>query len=157
MYYYDQYGWLTTQPIPGRGTDVQPPEPTNGQVPNWTGKGWALLTYTEPPAATAPPADVRLRWMDTGPFKDRLGMDALAIYASGHGACKAVVGMLTDRKYIWLDDPRVSALIDVLIYTAQPAADAMFPGSGPMTAAKKIAVLTPMPTEYERYIKGLQA
>ena len=99
--------------------------------------------------------DERLWWVDTGPFKDRLGMDGPAIYASNHDACKGVVGLLTDRKYVWLKDPKVAAMLDVLIATAQPAANAVWPGSGPMTLAKKDAILNTVTTEYERHIKGL--
>lgn len=101
------------------------------------------------------PQDSRVWWLDEGPFKDRLGMDAPAIYASSHDACKGVVGMVSGRKYIDLKDPRIAAMMNVLIATAQPATNPVWPGSGPMTVAKRDAILNTPTTEYERFIKGL--
>ena len=102
-----------------------------------------------------PSEDPRLWWIDVGPFKDRLGMDAPAIYASNHDACKGVVGMVEGRKYINLRDPRIGGMMGVLIATAQPAANPVWPGSGPMTVAKRDTVLSTPTTEDERFIKGL--
>ena len=104
----------------------------------------------------APSDDPRLWWVDVGPFYDRFGPDALAIAASDHGACKAVQTLTGVRKYIDLKDQRVVTMIDMLIATAQPAAQPWAPGSGPMTPEKKAAILTMPTTEYERYIKGLE-
>lgn len=100
--------------------------------------------------------DERLWWLDVGPFKDRLGMDAPAIYASNHAACRGVVGMLEGRKYIHLKDPRIAAMMGVLIASGQPAAGPVWPGSGPMTAAKRDTILNTPTTEAERHIKGLE-
>ena len=50
---------------------------------------------------------------------------------------------------------RLHANDDVLIATAQPAAQPWAPGSGPMTLEKKAAILTTPTTEYERHVKGL--
>ncbi|MCO5354248.1 hypothetical protein [Acidovorax kalamii] len=103
-----------------------------------------------------PADDPRLWWVDVGPFYDRFGPDALAIAASDHGACKAVQTLTGVRKYIDLKDLRVATMIDMLIATAQPAAQPWAPGSGPMTPEKKAAILTTPTTEYERHIKGLE-
>lgn len=106
---------------------------------------------------TSPPAeDPRIWWTDVGPFYDRFGPDALAIAASDHGACKAVQTLTSVRKYIDLKDLRVASMIDMLIATGQPVAQPWAPGAGPMTAAKKAAILTTPTTEYERHIKGLE-
>ena len=104
-----------------------------------------------------PPAepDPRLWWMDVGPFYDRFGADAVAIAASDNGACKAVQTLTGVRKYVDLKDPRIGQMIDMLIATAQPAAQPWAPGSGPMTLEKKAAILTTPTTEYERHVKGL--
>lgn len=112
----------------------------------------ASNSFSEP---APPPEDERLWWVDVGPFKDRLGMDAPAIYASTHDACKGVVGLVEGRKYINLKDPRIAAMMGVLIATAQPAANPVWPGSGPMTAAKRDAILGAPTSEDERHIKGL--
>ena len=104
-----------------------------------------------------PPAepDPRLWWMDVGPFYDRFGADVVAIAASDNGACKAVQTLTGVRKYVDLKDPRIGQMIDMLIATAQPAAQPWAPGSGPMTLEKKAAILTTPTTEYERHVKGL--
>ena len=108
-------------------------------------------------AVPEPPAepDPRLWWMDVGPFYDRFGADAVAIAASDNGACKAVQTLTGVRKYVDLKDPRIGQMIDMLIATAQPAAQPWAPGSGPMTVEKKEAILTTPTTEYERHVKGL--
>lgn len=49
-YHYDNYGWLTSQPLAGRSTSIAPPAETATLKANWTGKDWVLVTYTEPPA-----------------------------------------------------------------------------------------------------------
>lgn len=99
--------------------------------------------------------DPQYWWIDTGPWRDRFGIDWLAILASTHDMCKAAASMWIDRKYINLKDPRNAQMIDALIATAQPAANPLFPGSGPMTAEKKTVILDAPTTEYERHIKGL--
>lgn len=125
---------------------------------NWTGTAWVNAPYVPPTPIDPPPLpeDERLWWLDVGPFKDRLGMDAPAIYASNHAACRGVVGMLEGRKYIDLKDPRIAAMMGVLIASGQPAADPVWPGSGPMTAAKRDTILNTPSTEAERHIKGLE-
>lgn len=86
-----------------------------------------------------------------GPFKDRLGVDGLAIAASSHPVCAAVREMLYDRKYVDLKGEKVSILLDMLIATGQPEASPYFPGSSPMTPAKKAVILDTPPTAEERY------
>ena len=90
-------------------------------------------------------------WVYVGPFKDRLGMDAPAIAASTHDACKGVMAMLSDRKYVDLKGDKAAMMLDILIATNQPTANPIFPGSGPMTAEKKAAILGTKPTDEERY------
>lgn len=119
--------------------------------PGWTFNGAEFAA----PVVPDPAEDPRLWWIDVGPFKDRLGMDAPAIGASSHSACKGVVEMLNGRKYVNLKDPRVLAMLNALIATNQPAADPVWPGSGPMTASKRDAILETPTTEEERHIKGL--
>ena len=102
-----------------------------------------------------PEEDPRIWWLDVGPFYDRFGTDAVAIASSDHGACKAVQTLTGVRKYIDLKDPRIAQMIDMLIATAQPAAQPWAPGSGPMTVEKKEAILTTPTAEHERHVKGL--
>ena len=119
--------------------------------------GWAWDGQQLHAPLLAPPAppDPRLWWIDVGPFYDRFGPDALAIAASDHGACKAVQTLTGVRKYVDLKDPRIGQMIDMLIAMNQPDAQTFAPGSGPMTPAKKAAILDTPTTEYERHIKGL--
>ena len=163
---YDTFGWYGGHAAPGeleRTTEVGPgnvgAQPVEGEPwPNWDGTAWIAVPYAPPPEQPDPEPveDPRLWWVDVGPFYDRFGVDALAIAASDHGACKAVQTLTGVRKYIDLRDPRVDSMIDMLIATAQPAAQAWAPGSGPMTADKKAAILNTPTTEYERHIKGLE-
>ena len=78
-------------------------------------------------------------------------MDAPAIAASSHDVCKGVMAMLADRKYVDLQGATAAAMLDLLIAANQPTANAFFPGSGPMTLAKKAAILGTKPTDSERY------
>lgn len=160
---FDLHGWYVgASEEPGSRTTTQAPANTStseaeGELrANWTGAIWVDVPYEAPPAPPEPEADPRIWWMDVGPFYDRFGPDALAIAASDHGACKAVQTLTGVRKYIDLKDPRVAAMIDMLILTAQPTAQPWTPGSGPMTPEKKAAILTTPTTEYERHIKGLE-
>jgi hypothetical protein len=160
---FDLWGWYTGQ-VEEPGLRTTPVAPANMSLTdvegepraNWTGVEWVELPYVAPPAPVEPEADPRLWWVDVGPFYDRFGSDALAIAASDHGACKAVQTLTGVRKYIDLRDPRVASMIDMLIATGQPAAQPWAPGSGPMTPAKKAAILTTPTTEYERHVKGLE-
>ena len=102
-----------------------------------------------------PPPDPRRWWIDVGPFKDRLGADALAIAASSHDACKACIEMLNGRLYIDLAGAQVATLLGMLAATTQPTANVIFAGSGPMTPAKILTITTTPTTEAERHIKGL--
>lgn len=88
--------------------------------------------------------------ISVGAFKDRLGMDALAIAVSQHPVCMALKEMLYDRPDVDLNSPTVSRFLDMLIATAQPDAHPMFPGSGPMTEEKKTVILTTPIEERER-------
>ena len=48
-YYFDNWGWLTTEPIVGRETDSVPPQDVpEGHAANWTGHKWIVLPYVEP-------------------------------------------------------------------------------------------------------------
>jgi hypothetical protein len=162
---FDLWCWYIGQAAePGpRTTAVAPANQSTAEAEgeprsNWTGVEWLELPYVVPSESVEPEVqqDPRWWWIDPGPFKDRLGMDAPAIYASGHDACKGVVGMVEGRKYIDLKDPRIAAMMEVLIATGQPAANPVWQGSGPMTESKRTAILTAPTTEYERHVKGLE-
>ena len=64
MYQYTPYGWYTSTVIPGRTTDIAPPDASTTTTPgepraNWDGRGWVMQPYvTEPAPSTAPPPPV---------------------------------------------------------------------------------------------------
>lgn len=120
----------------------------------WQGMEFAThehLVVPDEPAPEAPPDNPADWHVYPGPFKDRLGMDGLAIAASSHPVCVAAREMLAGRVYIDLKGAKTAALLDMLIAAGQPAASPYFPGSGPMTAEKKAAILGPKATPEERY------
>jgi hypothetical protein len=80
-------------------------------------------------------------WLYPGPFKDRLGIDALAIATSTHPVCVAANEMLSDRLYIDLKNQKTIDLLGMLVQAGQPSAVPYFPGSGPMTPSKVNAIL----------------
>ena len=63
--------------------------------------------------------------------------------------------MVEGRKYIDLKDPRIAAMMGVLIAVAEPAVNPVWHGSNPMTAVLRDQILNTPTTEYERHIKGL--
>lgn len=61
---FDNYGFLSSSTIPGRETDVAPPDAVEwppGQRPNWTGHAWVYLDF--PPVIHTPlaPQTVSMR------------------------------------------------------------------------------------------------
>lgn len=100
MYYYDTYGYQTAQVLPERSTNIAPPAPANGMVPNWTGVGWVLVAYNAPPAPPAPPANPVDWYIDIGPFMDRFGAAKLAVLTSADITVKAIVQDMMARKWI---------------------------------------------------------
>lgn len=118
-----------TQPDTFGGLWVEAPD---GVGPGWT---WDGSDWAAPVPVSLP------RHLSVGAFKDRLGVDALAIAVSAHPVCVAVREMLYDRKLVDLDRPDAQAFLGMLMTTNQPEANPLFPGSGPMTEAKIAAIL----------------
>ena len=92
---FDNFGWYSPEEIPGRNTEVAPPEcgeKTEGQLyPNFTGYQWIWLGYhyaelptTEPiPVPLPPPVTVLTKFQ----FMSRLTIaERLAIYAAEAGS-----------------------------------------------------------------------
>lgn len=100
MYHYDLYGWLTPEALPGRATDVEPPEETEGLRANWTGEAWVLREYVAPPPQPAPPPDPTAWLIDVGPFFDRFGAAKMAVLTSADPGVKAILADTQVRKWI---------------------------------------------------------
>ena len=108
MYYYNIYGWLTQEEIPGRSTTIQPPEETETLKANFTGTEWVLVEYFEsaPIERAAPPNPTE--WLiDIGPFFDRFGAAKMAVLTSADAGVKAILADTQVRKWIDLKRPDV--------------------------------------------------
>lgn len=99
-----------------------------------------IKTFSEP----------RPRHLSVGAFKDRMGIDALAIAVSTHPVCVALREMLYDRRWIDLDHPAAGRFLDMLVAANEPAANPLFPGSGPMTPKKRAQILDAPVQDAER-------
>lgn len=121
MYHYDIYGWLTTEVIPDRSTDVPPPQETESLKANWTGSGWVLVEYTAPPELPAPAQAPR--HISVGAFFDRFGPLKWAILADTNPQVQAVVKDASVRRYIDLDNADLPAGL-ALMQAAGHAIDA---------------------------------
>lgn len=100
MYYYDLYGWLTPEALPGRATDVEPPEEAEGLRANWTGEAWVLREYLAPPLLVPRTAS---RLVTVGAFFDRFGRLKWEILADASPQVQAVIRDASVRNYIDLD------------------------------------------------------
>ena len=105
-YSFDGYGWYSETQISGRETSVVPPTPGSKVVgqhyPNWTGVGWVLAIYTEPPVPTPPPTQrtlTKLEYMNR--FTD-------AELAGIYTAAKTVVSV-----EIWLEKFKLATEINL--------------------------------------------
>lgn len=91
-----------------------------------------------------------MRLISVGEFKDKLGMNALAIAVSTHPICIALKEMLYDRPAIDLDSTRLYEYMMMLVNNNLPEADPNFPGSGPFTEemVKIVLEVPPEPLQY---------
>ena len=131
-YYFNAYGWHTTEVLPDRSTDIAPPDATlpDGYAWNFTGYEWVSLERDPRPipAPTSP-----TQWLiDIGPFFDRFGAAKMSILVSTNATVKAIAADLQVRKWVDLKRPDVAAGIDALIALGVPG----------VTSAVKTAVLT---------------
>lgn len=114
MYHYDIYGWLTTEVIPDRRTDVPPPQETESLKANWTGSGWVLVEYAAPPEMSAPVNPTE--WLiDIGSFFDRFGAAKMAVLMSADAGVQAIIKDTQVRKWLDLKLPEVA---QSLVYVA---------------------------------------
>ena len=82
MYYHTPYGWYTSAAIPGRTTDIAPPDATTTTTPgapraNWDGRAWVMQPYVAEPdntaavAAAAKAAVLTVKWTAIKTERDR--------------------------------------------------------------------------------------
>lgn len=128
------------------------------QVPGHVGPGWRIVDgawVNNGLVWSDDDLDPRYLWIDVGPWRDRFGMDWLALSTSEHRLARAAVAAWSERKYIDLADERNAQLLGALVAAGLPDAAPEIPGSGPLTAEKMATILTPRTTDRERHIKGL--
>ena len=97
------------------------------------GIGWSYdgSTFTAP---VFNPVDNRPKHITLGALQKRLGvMNVFAIDTSTHPICVALRSYLNRLTFIDLDDPDLPSLLGLMVSANQPAANATFPGSGPIT------------------------
>ncbi len=117
LHHYDNHGWYSTAEIPDRSTQVGPSNvPTERVVgqpwPNWTGEGWAMRDYAEPPALTPPSSAPRL--ITVGAFFDRFGPLKWEILADQSPLVQAVIRDAQVRRHIDLSNPDLSGGLAIL-------------------------------------------
>lgn len=117
LHHYDLYGWYSPAEIPGRATDVAPDnlpaERVVGQPwPNWTGEGWVMLDYIEPPAPDAPAQAPRL--ITVGALFDRFGPLKWQILADQSPLVQAVIRDAQVRRHIDLANPDLPGGLAIL-------------------------------------------
>lgn len=89
-------------------------------------------TFTAP--VVVPVVDNRPKHITLGALQKRLGvMNVFAIDTSTHPICVALRSYLNRLTFIDLDDPDLPSLLGLMVSANQPAANATFPGSGPIT------------------------
>lgn len=76
------------------------------------------------------------RRITLGALQKRIGpMRVFAIDTSTHPVCVALRSYLSRLTFIDLDDPGLPSMLGMLVAAEQPAANPVFPGSGPVTVA----------------------
>lgn len=74
------------------------------------------------------------RRITLGALQKRIGpMKVFAIDTSAHPVCVALRSYLSRLTYADLDDPDMAPMLGMLVAAGQPAANPVFPGSGPLT------------------------
>lgn len=145
MFYFDNHGWLVPVGSPDRSTEIDPgfsAAPVEGELyPNFTGEAWVMQPYTTLTSQPGIPALFGRR-ISLGALQERLGnMRVFAIDTSLHPVCVALRSYLGRLNFIDLDDPRLSAMLDMLVSNSQPEANPVFPGSGPLTAEEAAEIM----------------
>ena len=145
-YYFDNYGWYTSEVLPGRATEIAPTNfsetTTTGQLrSNFTGYAWTEAPYVQPSLPAEPLPEITQWFIDVGPFFDRFGAAKMALLVSANATVQALVKDLQVRKWIDLKRADVSQGIDALIALGVPG----------VTLALKTAILTTPVTAEENF------
>jgi hypothetical protein len=120
-------------PIDGIAEDILGKKYENGQFVD------SGIVPPEPP-----------KWITVGAFKDRLGINALALAVSTNPICTALREMMYDRAYIDLERQDLAQYLQLLVVNNLPEARPEFPGSGPLTQEIVDNIITAPIQQYER-------
>ena len=114
-YYFDNYGWLTSEVLPGRSTDVAPPEDIpEGKAANWTGHKWLVINYSAPPIYDPVPESKiysQVAWLKQFTQEERI---AIWGAAAGNAVLDDFVRMMNASPEIYTDDPDTIAGVQTL-------------------------------------------
>lgn len=96
------------------------------------------------------PPIIEPKIITVGAFKDRLGINALALAVSANPVCVAMREMLYDRSFVDLDRADLRSYLMMLVNNNLPEARPEFPGSGPLTEQMVDDILGAPVEIYER-------
>lgn len=107
-----------------------------------TDLGYSKLPNVEP---------IQPRIITLGALQKRIGATTVfAIDTSTDPLCVALRSYLNRLSYINLDDPDLQPMLSMLVQANQPAANPLFPGSGPLTTEKVSEIISAPVLESER-------
>lgn len=113
--------------------------------------GWRYADGQLSPPDDAPEPQPAPRHITLGALQKRMGaMRVFALDTSAHPVCVALRSYLGRLTYIDLGDPDLRPMLQMLVATQQPAANAVFPGSGPLSEGDVEAIITAPVQEGER-------
>ena len=105
-YYFDNYGWLTSEVLPGRSTDVPPQEDIpEGKAANWTGHGWLVINYSAPPVydpVTEAKIYSQVEWLRRFTANERIAIRAAA---AANPLLDDYIKLMDATQEIHVDDP----------------------------------------------------
>lgn len=115
-FYFDNGGWLSTQPIEGRETTVAPPDAPLPQGCAWNFTGYEWQAHELNPAHHVLPAlPASPRHISVGALFDRFGAEKWAILADTAPMVQALVRDCSARRYIDLDRPDLVQALQLLV------------------------------------------
>jgi len=120
-YYYDNFGWLSSEEIADRQTDIIPPEHGEkiiGELyPNFTGVDWIMLPYWEIPSTPPTPEPILKSILTPLEFLNRF-TDEEAVTIIGLSKTDPAVELwwvkYNKAQDIDLDDPQTIAGVNAL-------------------------------------------
>lgn len=113
IFYFDDHGWVSADPIDGRSTEIAPPEiePGEGFGWNFTGFEWVMAPLIPPTQEQG----LAPRLVSVGSFFDRFGADKWQLLADPNPLVQALVKDCSVRRFIDLDRPDLRQALQLLV------------------------------------------